>query len=438
MKRILAFLLSALLLLSCIGCAKTAGGGDALSDALNNAMQGRPAQSLTPAPKPAPTEAPPASSAGNGAEALARLCAGIWVCQLEYDETDDDALPINGYLFFDESGSVRYEIGYDTSARGEAYEIWKGFYDLIWDEGQKPPAGTIEFAMELTDSLFEFSEDVRIRRADINASYRLETDQEGNFTLYLEEGDSLYILEDSRQLNGGDDDPRVYHFEFLAPREAGPNIWGMTDEELMDYLLAEVPEANENVTVYGLGALVTGEITELPGEGSCRDVWLGTDHGNKFTKELLYTVCGTGAVYFYDAMEDEWVLFSTGYTSGPGYKDYYARNAFNTLLAYVKLDKTLKGGSARLLIDEVRWVDDEEEPNDYRIENDVEEWVPYTAYEWTQCYLWFYVSVVPADLRFQVIFDDFIEEIEWRSDGILANVIVVEGDILIVSEVYTP
>lgn len=436
MKSILAFLLSVLLLVNCIGCAKPAGSDDALSDALNNAMQGRPAQSSIPAPKPAPTEAPPVSPAASGAQALARLCAGIWVCELEYDETDEDALPINGYLFFDESGSVRYEVGYDTSANGEQIEIWKGFYDLTWDEGQKPPAGTVWFGMELAWSLLEFSEDMSIRRAGINASCRLEMEWADGVTLYLEDGDPLYIVTDSRQLNGGEDGPRVYHFEFLAPREAGPNIWGMTDEELMDYLLAEVPEANENVTVYGLGALVTGEITELPGEGSCRDVWLGTDHGNKFTKELLYTVCGTGAVYFYDAMEDEWVLFSTGYTSGPGYAD--VENAANTVLAYVKLDKTFKDGSARLLIDEVRWVDDEEEPNDYRIENDVEEWVPYTAYEWMQCYMWFYVSVIPADQRFQISFDEFVSELEWRSDGILAEVTVVEGDILTVSEVYTP
>ena len=368
----------------------------------------------------------------------ARLYAGAWACKLEYDETDDEALPVNGYLFFDESGSVRYEIGADTIARGEAYEIWKGYYDITWDEASDPIAGTVEFAMELTASDFEFSEDVRIRRADINASYRLKTDKEGNFTLYLEEGDPLYIVKGGRQLNGGDDDPRVYPFEFRTSREVGPYIWGMTDEELVSYLLAEVPEANESVTAHGLSALVTGEITELPGEGSCRDVWLGTSRGEKFTKELLYTVCDTGAVYVYDATGDAWLLSSAGYTSGPGYKDYDAGNDFNTVLAYVKFDKTLEDGGARFLIDEVRWIDDKEEPNGYRIENDAEEWVPYTAYAWTQCYLWFYVSVVPADLRFQVIFDDFIEEIEWRSDGILARV-TVEGDmIVIVSEVYTP
>ena len=60
----------------------------------------------------------------------ARLYAGAWACKLEYDETDDEALPVNGYLFFDESGSVRYEIG--LFEEGEAQSAASGHFVHVY------------------------------------------------------------------------------------------------------------------------------------------------------------------------------------------------------------------------------------------------------------------------------------------------------------------
>lgn len=203
----------------------------------------------------------------------------------------------------------------------------------------------------------------------------------------------------------------------------------MTDGELVEYLLSNVPEASEMVG-YGMYALVTGETSNLGG-GICRDIWLGTDLGGKFTKEILYTVEASGAIYQFDVLNDEWILLNAedmGYGSPP-----------RTMLAFVKFDKDLGNGFAQLLADDVLWVDDDDAPNGYRIVNEVQAWVPYTGYEGTQCALYVYHEETGLE-RVQYAFDDFLAEIHggFRSDGFLAEVTAVDGVIAIITEIYTP
>ena len=86
------------------------------------------------------------------------------------------------------------------------------------------------------------------------------------------------------------------------------NYGNVSDEELVEYLLSEVPAAYEMVRVMAvpMKALVTGETTEL--DGACRDIWLGTELDEKFTREILYTVSPSGKIYEYDPLGDNWEI----------------------------------------------------------------------------------------------------------------------------------
>lgn len=81
------------------------------------------------------------------------------------------------------------------------------------------------------------------------------------------------------------------------------NILKMSDKELVDYLLSEVPEANKKVKVMGMTALVTGETLDLRDE-HCRYVCLGTNHKENFVREIHYYISASGKIYEYDPIGD--------------------------------------------------------------------------------------------------------------------------------------
>ncbi|MGI6497377.1 MAG: hypothetical protein ACOX0U_00795 [Oscillospiraceae bacterium] len=199
------------------------------------------------------------------------------------------------------------------------------------------------------------------------------------------------------------------------------DIGGLGDSELIDYLLAEVPEVYQMVTEGGMSALVTGETTEL--EDICRDIWLGTNLDGKFTREILYTISPSGAIYMYHPLEDTWKICNA--TDG------------QAQLAYVKLDKVLADGLVQFLVDDVLWIDDVSKPNGYAIDNKAEDWVPYTATLWTECHVWIYVPDVGME-RYQVSLDHFVEELRGRQGHMLADIKIDEGSISFISERYTP
>ena len=80
----------------------------------------------------------------------------------------------------------------------------------------------------------------------------------------------------------------------------------MLDPELIELLLSGVPDAYTMVNVYGMDILITGETTYIPGSGECQDIWIGTDHEDKFTREVHYTIGADGNIYMYDPLNDEW------------------------------------------------------------------------------------------------------------------------------------
>ena len=94
------------------------------------------------------------------------------------------------------------------------------------------------------------------------------------------------------------DDPKFIYF----------GLAGYTNRTMINYLLYSVPEARERVQRLGMAALCYGEVTVLDGAGLCRDVFLGTNRQDQFTKEIHYTITEGGDIYEYDPVEDRYYL----------------------------------------------------------------------------------------------------------------------------------
>jgi len=90
------------------------------------------------------------------------------------------------------------------------------------------------------------------------------------------------------------------------PAEPWPFIPGLSDEELIGYLLDHADTIRERVYGLGMAALVTGETEELPGAGLCRLVELGTSRPDQFVREHTFAISEWGDVYEYDLMDDFW------------------------------------------------------------------------------------------------------------------------------------
>ena len=191
-------------------------------------------------------------------------------------------------------------------------------------------------------------------------------------------------------------------------------------EELIDYLLSELPRAHEMVTEYGMTVLVSGEESEY--KSKCRDIWLGTDLDGKFTREILYSICDTGEIFEYNAVLNLWQK---------------VEDVIPKFMAVLRLDKALDNDSYIFLLDDVVWVDDSSEPNGYRIDNDKEEWVPYIASLQTECHVLGPGEESAMEL-WQVSLDNFVAELNMRGEDMLVEAGIYDGGIYYISEVYHP
>lgn len=192
----------------------------------------------------------------------------------------------------------------------------------------------------------------------------------------------------------------------------------MNDEELVDYLLFQVPITKEMVQA-GLNAIVTGEITEI--DTACRDIWLVTEHEGKVTREFLYTVGKYGEIYEYSPFGDGWEIL---------YEPWRP--------AFVKLGEVFEDESIEFLVDDVLWVEDDSMPNGYRLINDEEEWVPYIAHINTDCYFW--GPEENSELRrYKISLANLLEELGvWQDSQFIADVITEDGNLLYISQRYLP
>ena len=141
----------------------------------------------------------------------------------------------------------------------------------------------------------------------------------------------------------------------------------------------------------------------------------------------LYPSNGKNTVLVFDLLSDEF-SFEDG-TESPA-RDYYA---------YIQFDQIGSYGWPQFLIDFVEWVDDDE-ANDYRIENETVEWVPFDTTGDTECTIWSYDTMEPIDLN---VFDFATKlkngELYEIGDGLVLVIVTVADDTIeSISQVYTP
>lgn len=222
---------------------------------------------------------------------FSRLIGPVW----QYNLVPGEYVSV---LRFEEDGTVSLGKGRAYSDLAESYQ---GAYRvcLAEDGADGARAGAIAFDLTLDWSVFE--EENR-SPASIRGTYfaQLEQGAPPTLHLWLSEGDPL---------DWGYDGPMEEYVFAMADLPGGaPEIATLDDGELTEYLLATVPEAKSLVEESGMAMLVTGDVSEVPGAGVCRSVWLGTNHNGAFVREVLYAVDGYGQSYRYDASGDRWDL----------------------------------------------------------------------------------------------------------------------------------
>ncbi len=110
-----------------------------------------------------------------------------------------------------------------------------------------------------------------------------------------------------------------------------------------------------------------------------------------------------------------------------------------TKLALVRLERILADGTVWIEIDNVEWVDDYMQPNGYRIDNNVEEWVSYLVTSDTEYALWHYIPDVGMQL-IPMSLEDWISELGdgWRQGILLADIEIERGQVGSIVERYVP
>lgn len=202
----------------------------------------------------------------------------------------------------------------------------------------------------------------------------------------------------------------------------------MSEDDLMEYLLIQSMDVYELVFDYGYSLMVSGDQSQLP-SGPGRDVWLGTDDEDKFTREFLFTIDERGDIYYYELNEDTWYIHATNAES---------------FMAYIDDDFMVHDDSdddeVTIYLDEVTWVDDHSAPNGYRILNPAKLWKSYLADLWTDCYVWLYVEEDNDMEIFSVSLDSFLMELLHRGEPMLVSVYLREDGTTIerIIEQYVP
>lgn len=200
---------------------------------------------------------------------------------------EPDFIPIGptycAVLDFSEDGTVILEKGW---VNGESAK-YKGNYRITMGEDDIRPG------MMILD-LYPDSQIPNVKR-EIHGSYFAEIHYGIHFELYPGEGEPLYTegVEEHEP------------FKFVLGYNPFHKENKAHIQDIGDYLLAHVAEARKMVEEYGMSLLYTEEYSEVSGE-NCQDIWLGTNHSDKFTREILYTVSDNGTIYEYDPLELAW------------------------------------------------------------------------------------------------------------------------------------
>jgi hypothetical protein len=230
---------------------------------------------------------------------LVNIFDGEWVWTLE-------GSTYSIFITFTENGGITLTKGWLEEVN-EIFAIYKGTYEISLAENAPDNLRPGIISLDLSLEWSEFSEPPNIRAAYfINGSV-----DEMYMNLWISEGDLLEYHDKTAPIE---------YYEFWQPSlhtgvtdddeliDGAINIKGFSDDELIEYLLSNVPEAYERVNAMRspLEVLVPGDITEIPEEGICRNVWLVSKQNNQIELIILYTISDSGSVYEYDKAGDAW------------------------------------------------------------------------------------------------------------------------------------
>ena len=213
-----------------------------------------------------------------------------WIYEIGPAYGDDDINCIRLTLL--EDGQVSMTKG--LFFNGDCWKFYEGKYTVTLTGG-KPV-----IAFELWD---EWEDPDFSTPPELSGGYFFTSGYD-EFTLYLADGDPLQYAEDNSPV-------MTYPFWPVWSDNYEPHTWYEGDE-LIDYLLSNVPFAYEMVYEQHMSALVTGDTVDLTdmGAGVCRVVILGTDHAEHFVNEQFFAVSDTGSIYVYSAIDDIWWYYA--------------------------------------------------------------------------------------------------------------------------------
>lgn len=226
---------------------------------------------------------------------FSEISSGVWVWDVAVPNKPSDE---HGVLTFTRDGKVVYEIGNINGSKLVRYE---GSYQLTFGETEER-LGNISFDLDLKSAKGVNNPAPKVKGTFFSEVYGLIEMQ-----LWPGEGDSLYYNQTIGQ------DFAEYDFRLGDdPLNYEPQEDEFIEEDLeKDYgmfLLNKVPKAREMVDEYGMAILdETETLIGLP-MGLCKEIWLGTNHEDKFTREILYGVSvNYDLIYEYDPLNDKWL-----------------------------------------------------------------------------------------------------------------------------------
>ncbi len=227
---------------------------------------------------------------------FSEIVRGQWIWNIE--EIDSSSEDKYGVLTFSDKDFVIYEIG---NLDGSDHTRYTGKYKLSIEEksAERPGILSLDLTLDWTNN------DMDMPR-EIHGKYFADAYNLINFKLWPSEGDPLYH-------NKGNN-VNIDEYDFWLANDPMGGNFGMDNPLEKDYrgdyarfLVDKVAKAKEMVEKHGMNILETDNYVELP-RGRCKEVWLGTNDKNKFTKEILYAIFYMEIIYEYDPVEDNWEI----------------------------------------------------------------------------------------------------------------------------------
>ncbi len=204
-----------------------------------------------------------------------------------YDK--DDYLMVLG---FSEDGQLAYQRGFPDE--GDPFK-YIGTYELnIQVDGPKPlgslsidlkadPASSLIFSHERIKGEFHF------KRYD---GLEIEIEHLDGDYLYDDDYNQFHVIH------------FYYGYNLFSTYNYGEASLDSKDDYVF-WLKENLLKVKKMVEEMGMAIEVTDEYEDL-GDGEYRYVWLGTNHKEKFTREILYGISQDGTILEYDPLGDGW------------------------------------------------------------------------------------------------------------------------------------